>query len=145
MEKEPIKTLANCTDIEFLRQTNKIRKAVEEWLTATDIANIRKRMPKLEPIPEGLDKKQAELLEEKNLKAEREQQKANLDAILDAMLEDHPEETLNIIKLCCFVEPDDDKKVTYYLSAFAEMFNNEDVLDFFSSLVKLGQTFGLTL
>ena len=48
-----VKTLANCTDVEFLRQTNKIRKAVEKWLTDTDIANIRKRMPKLETVPQN--------------------------------------------------------------------------------------------
>jgi hypothetical protein len=141
-----IKTLANCTDIEFLKQTNKIRHAVEEWLTATDIANIRKRLPQYEPIPEGTDKAQAELIKKKNADIRAKQVKENLDAMFDAMLEEHPEETLKIIRLCCFVEPDDDsRKVTYYLGAFSEMLGDKDVLDFFTSLVKLARTFGLNV
>ena len=69
-----------------------------------------------------------------------------MDAILDAMLEEHPEETAEVIRLCCFVDSgEESKRITYYMGAFAEMFNDEDVLSFFSSLVKLAQTFGLTL
>lgn len=144
--KEEIKTLANCTDIEFLKQTNKIRHAVQEWLTATDIANIRKRLPKLEPIPEGMDKKQAELIQKKNDEKTAEQVKANLNAVLDACLEDHPKETAQIIRMCCFVDPaDDSKRMIYYMNAFTQMLGNQDVLDFFTSLVNLAKTFGLTL
>lgn len=143
---EQIKTLANCTDIEFLQQTNKIRHAVEKWLTVTDITNIRKRLPHVEPIPEGMDKAKAKLIEQKNEKNRQKQIKENLDAILDAVLEEHPQETLEIMRLCCFVEPDDDShRITYYLSAFAEMFGNEEVLNFFTSLVSLARTFGLTI
>ena len=36
-----LKTLANCKPSEFLKQTNKIRKAAAEWLTATDILEIK--------------------------------------------------------------------------------------------------------
>ena len=143
---EPIKTLATCTDIEFLRQTNKIRHAVENWLTVTEIKKIREQMPKIKPIPEGLDKKQAELIEKENERHKAEQTKKNLNAILDAILEEHPEETLEIMRLCCFVDPKDDThRITYYMAAFAEMFANEDVLNFFTSLMNLGQKFGLTV
>lgn len=141
---ENIKTLANCTDIEFLQQTNKIRHAVEEWLTATDFMAIRKRMPKLEAIPDGMDTKQAELIEKKNEKLTQQQIKKNLNDVLDEALEKHPDLTLKIIRLCCFVEPDDDsRRVTYYLSAFSQMLADEDVLNFFTSLVNLDRTFGL--
>ena len=143
---ENIKTLANCTDVEFLRQTNKIRHAVEEWLTATDIANIRKRVAKLQEIPEGIDSKKAEAIEEKNKKLEAEQLHKNINDMLDAMLEEYPEQTLKIIRLCCFVEPDDDsRRVTYYLGAFSQMMGDQDVLDFFSSLLNMAKMFGLTL
>lgn len=143
---EPIKTLANCNDEDFLRQTNKIRRAVEKWLTITEIKKIRERMPKIKPIPEGLDKKQAELIEKENERHKTQQMKKNLDDILDAVLEEHPKETLEIIKLCCFVDPSDEThKITYYMAAFAEMFANEDVLNFFTSLMNLGKKFGLTL
>ena len=47
------KNLANCTPEEFLVQSNKIRKAVENWLKVTDIMEIRKNVPKL-VIPDGL-------------------------------------------------------------------------------------------
>ena len=141
-----IKTLANCADLEFLRQTNRIRKAVEKWLTVTDIPNIRKRMPKFEIIPEGMDKKQAEVIERKNEKEKQKQIRANIDDVFDAMFEEHPQETLEIIRLCCFVEPDDDShKVTYYMKAFSEMLNSSEVLDFFTSLVSLAKAFGLTI
>lgn len=141
---ENIKTLANCTDIEFLQQTNKIRHAVEEWLTATDFMAIRKRMPKLEAIPDGMDTKQAELIEKKNERLTQQQIKKNLNDVLDEALEKHPDLTLKIIRLCCFVEPDDDsRRVTYYLNAFSQMLADEDVLNFFTSLVNLDRTFGL--
>ena len=144
MKNEEIKTLATCTDIEFLKQTNKVRHAVEEWLTATDIANIRKRMPEYEAIPD--DKEEAEAVRERNKELQMEQAKKNLDAMLDAMLEEHPEETLKVIRLCCFVEPDDDThKVTYYLGAFSEMLGDKEVLRFFTSLMSLAQTFGLKI
>ena len=74
----------------------------------------------------------------------KEQVDANFDAILDAMLEEHPEETVEVIRLCCFVEPTDKSKhITYYLSAFSQMMKDGDVVDFFTSLVSLVQTFGL--
>ena len=141
--KEEIKTLSTCTDIEFLQQTNKIRHAVEEWLTVTDIINIKKRLPQLEKITPGMTAEQEQAVKEKNKEITREQINKNFNDILDAMLEEHPDETLKVIRLCCFIEPDDDShKVTYYLGAFAQMFNDKDVLDFFTSLLNLAQTFG---
>lgn len=145
-KKEKPKTLANCTDIEFLRQTNKIRHAVEEWLTVTDIQNIRKRMPEFVKASKDADKAEREAVNAKNEELKREQARKNLDAILDACLEDHPEETLEVIHLCCFVEPGDHSHpIPYYMGAFAEMFENQEVLDFFTSLVNLARRFGLTV
>ena len=56
-------------------------------------------------------------------------------------MEEHPEETLELLALCCFVDPKDvdDYPVSAYLSAFAEIMNDEDTLSFFSSLVQLAQ------
>ena len=140
-----IKTLANCTDIEFLRQTNKIRHAVENWLTVTDIANIRKRLPEYEEIPKDADSEKRKEIEAHNEELRNEQVKKNVDAILDACLEDHPEDTAEVIKLCCFLDPSvNSKKISYYMSAFSQMLNDQDVIDFFTSLVSLARTFGLT-
>ncbi len=139
-----VKTLANCTEVEFLRQSNKIRHAVEKWLTVTDIANIRKRVAKLEEIPADANDETRKRITEKNEQLKKEQVDANFNAILDAMLEEHPEETVEIIRLCCFVEPGDKSKpITYYLGAFSQMMQDGDVINFFTSLVNLVQTFGL--
>ena len=43
-----MKTLANCTPREFLKQTNKIKNAAKDWLTKTDIQGIRSRLPKID-------------------------------------------------------------------------------------------------
>lgn len=124
-----MKNLANCKPSEFLRQTNLIRKSVSKWLTDTDIMNIRKRMPEL---PE-------EATEEEKKEANLEQAKKNLNAIFDAVLDEHPDETLEVLALLCFVEPShvDDYEVTEYFESFNELINNKAVLSFFLSLMRL--------
>lgn len=124
-----MKNLANCKPSEFLRQTNLIRKSVSKWLTDTDIMNIRKRMPEL---PE-------EVTEEEKKEATLEQAKKNLNAIFDAVLDEHPDETLEVLALLCFIEPShvDDYEITEYFESFNELINNKAVLSFFSSLMRL--------
>ena len=141
-----IKTLANCSDIEFLRQTNRIRKAVKNWMDITDILAIRQNIPDLEAIPKDATEDEKEKIAEKNRELQRKQAMENLDAILDNALEKYPEETAKIIRLCCFVAEDDDSKhIGYYMAAFADMFRDEAVIDFFTSLGSLRRKFGLTL
>jgi hypothetical protein len=124
-----MKNLANCKPSEFLRQTNLIRKSVSKWLTDTDIMNIRKRMPEL---PE-------EVTEEEKKEATLEQAKKNLNAIFDAVLDEHPDETLEVLALLCFIEPShvDDYEITEYFESFNELINNKAVLSFFLSLMRL--------
>lgn len=136
-----LKTLVTCKPSEFLRQTNKIKKSVEKWLTDTDILNIRKRMPALEAVPISATEEERKAIAERNKKLTSEQVKKNLSAMLDAILEEHPEETMEILGLCCFVEPDhvDDYKVADYLTALNSLISDKVVLDFFTSLASLGQ------
>lgn len=124
-----MKNLANCKPSEFLRQTNKIRKSVSKWLTDTDVINIRKRMP---DIPD-------DATEEEKERATLEQVKVNANDMLDAILDEHPDETLELLALLCFVEPShvDDYRVTDYLEAFNEIINDKAVLSFFTSLMQL--------
>lgn len=126
-----MKTLANCKPTEFLVQTNKIRKSVEKWLKLTDIMNIRKNVP---PIKEGQTK------EERKVELDKAS-KENLNRMLDAILEEHPQETLELVGLMCFVEPEDvdNKPVGFYLEAISELMNDEAVIGFFSSLLSLEQ------
>lgn len=127
-----MKNLANCKPSEFLAQTNKIRKTVERWLSLTKILEIRKNIPEL---------KEGQTAEEIKAAA-AEQAKKNLTAILDAIMEQHPKETLDLLALLCFVEPEnvDDHPMSEYLAAFNELISDEAVLGFFTSLVRLGQT-----
>ena len=129
-----MKTLASCTPTEFIRQTVRIRRAVEKWLTDTDILNIRKRVPDFDEDATPDQRKEAM----------QRQALANFDAIFDAMFEDHPEETLEVLALVCFVEPADvdAHPVSEYLAAVNEVLNDSAVLSFFSSLVRLGQMSG---
>lgn len=142
MEKaKEIKTLATCKPSEFLRQTNRIRKSVEKWLTDTEINKIRKRLPEYEDIPAGISKEEAQEVEERNKQKKRDQMRKNLSEILDAVLDGHPDETLEILALCCFIDPEDadNYEVNFYLTAFTELISNEAVLGFFTSLASLGQ------
>lgn len=127
-----MKNLANCTPREFLAQTVKIKRAVEKWLTITDIANIRKRVPAITEDMTKADKK----------KAIDAQVAANLSAIFDEVAEKHPDETITLMALTCFVEPNhvNDYPITDYLTAISEMIGNDAVIGFFSSLVKLART-----
>ncbi len=124
-----MKNLANCKPSEFLKQTNRIRKSVSKWLADTDVLNIRKRMPN---IPD-------DATDEERKKAIERQAKENLNALLDAILEEHPDETLELLALLCFVEPEDvdNYEMTEYLTSFNELINNKAVLSFFMSLTQL--------
>lgn len=136
-----LKTLATCKPSEFLRQTNRIKKSVEKWLTDTDILNIRKRMPTLESVPKDATADEREAVFTRNKKAAEEQAKKNISAMLDAILETHPDETLEVLALCCFVEPEnvDDHGMGDYLTAFNSLINDKAVIDFFTSLATLAQ------
>ena len=128
-----MKNLANCTPREFLKQANRIRKDAEKWFSLTKVLEIRKRKPKLDGLTE--DEKTAAL---------NEQMRENLSAVLDAALDAYPEETAELLGLCCFIEPEDldNHKMSELIGAIAEIINNKEVLSFFSSLAKLGQAGG---
>ena len=132
-----MKNLATCKPSEFLVQTNKIRKSVEKWLTVTEILKIRQRLPK---YSDDMDASQ-------RAEVRSAQMRANLSAIFDAVLEEHPEETLEIMALACFIDPADadDHPMSEYLKSIGELISDESVLSFFTSLARLGNNGILTL
>ena len=140
-EKVRLKTLVTCKPSEFLIQTNKIRKSAEQWMKATDFMNIRKETPDLKAVALDATDEERQQINAENAKLMKEQSRKNFSKMLDAIMEEHPEETLELLALCCFVDPKDvdDYPVSAYLSAFAEIMNDEDTLSFFSSLVQLAQ------
>lgn len=135
-----MKTLANCKPTEFLKQTNRIKKSVERWLTDTDILNIRKAT--VEPakiLPDMGEKEKKAAFED--FRARREAKvRENLSRILDAVLDEHPDETLEVLALVCFVEPEDvdNHTMSDYLAAITEMLADESVMGFFTLLARLG-------
>lgn len=127
-----MKTLANCSPVEFLVQTNKIRRSVESWLTLTKVMEIRKRLPEL---PQGAKPEDVK-------KARQEQAKKNFSAILDSVLEEHPQETAELLGMLCFIEPDDlgNHSMLEIISSVNELIASPEVLSFFTSLTQLVQT-----
>ena len=137
-----MKNLANCKPSEFLSQTNKIRKSVEKWLELTDIINIRKRMPTGMPeITADLSSDELEAVNKKRRQMMMEKAKENLSAILDACLDDYPNETLEVLALCCFVDPKDvdDYEMKDFLNAALDMIEDETVIRFFTLLMRLAK------
>lgn len=135
------KNLANCKPSEFLKQTYKIKRSVAEWMDAVDVLAILKQKPQLiatAALPEEERKK----AEEANAKIARDQVKKNLSDLLDKALEENAEKTLEVMALCCFIEPEDadNHPMSEYLESLGELISDAGVMSFFTSLVQLGQT-----
>lgn len=123
----PKKTMANCTTAEFLRQSNKIRHAVAEYLDFTKILDIKKNKP---VFTEGMtdDEKKAAI---------KAQAKKNISAMLDNALEENAEATVRILALLCFI---DDAEEAEKLDPFEllDVVLSERVLNFFTRLMQSG-------
>ena len=134
-----MKNLANCKPSEFLAQTFKIKKSVQEWLDVTELLKIRQNTPALKPL-EGLSDEEKAKAKAENEKATSDQLKKNLDLILDRMLNENAEKTLEILALCCFVEPKDvdNYPMSDYLKNIGDLLADESVMSFFLSLAQLG-------
>lgn len=137
-----MKTLANCKPTEFMAQTVRIKKAAEKWLKLTDIMSIRKRVPEnLPTVEEGMTPTEVESITKRRKEIIREKSLENMSAVFDACFEKHPKETLEVIALCCFMEPADidNHETKELLNAALEMAEDETVIRFFTLLMRLGQ------
>ena len=117
-------------------QTRLIKHHVEKWIKETDIMNIRKNMP---AIPDDAD-------EEERKKLLTEQGMKNASAMFDAIFDEHPDETVEMIALLCFVPLSeiDNHPMTYYMESVTEMLNDKTVWDFFISLAVAARRVGIT-
>lgn len=124
-----MKNLSNCTPTEFFKQTVKIRRHVEDWLTATDILNIRKNMPEFTESMSDADKRAAVAA----------QAKKNLWAMFDKIVEENAEKTIALLALVCFIDPEDadNHEVGEYLESITELIADERVIAFFTTLLSL--------
>lgn len=124
---EERKTLANCTMAEFLRQSNKIRHAVAEYLDYTKLLSFRKNKPKFSD----------DMTEEEKKTALREQGKKNISDMLDAALDENAEATVRILALICFIDDAEEAEKLNPADVF-EVIMSERVINFFTRLMQSG-------
>lgn len=123
----PTKTMANCTTAEFLRQSNRIRHAVAEYLDYTKILDIRKNKP---AFKDGMT-------EDEKKAAIKAQARKNISDMLDCALEENAEATTRILALLCFVE-DADEAAQLEPFDVLDVLMSERVLNFFTRLMASG-------
>ena len=136
-----MKNLANCTPSEFVAQTVKIKKVVKDWMDSTKILEILRTQPKYIVLEKGASAEERAEVVRKNAEIQQTQSRENASRIFDAALEENPTKTLELMALCCFVEPSevDSHPIGWYLTAINELINDENVLSFFSLLAQWGQ------
>lgn len=134
-----MKCLATCKPTEFVAQTAKIKEAVSSWMDAIDLMAIRAIQPKYEVLPMDATAEQRAEVIKKNAEIQKKQAMENLSKILDNMLLKHPKETLDVLALCCFVEPEhvDDYTIDEYMECIMEMMQNKSIINFFSLLAQM--------
>lgn len=134
-----MKNLATCKPTEFVAQTVRIKDAVANWVEVIDLINIRNTQPAYLQVPKNATAdKRAEILR-KNVEIQKKQAMENLSTLLDNMLAKHPKETLDVLALSCFVEPEhvDDYTIDEYLECIMQMMQNKSVVSFFSLLAQI--------
>lgn len=136
-----MKNLANCKPSEFLSQTFKIKKEVENWIKNCGILEIRAKMPEIEEIPENASDIEKRAIASRNIEKMRKKGMENFMEILDAALDRNADATLRILALSCFVEPQDvdEHSISEYLGCITEILEDKNVISFFTSVVRLGQ------
>lgn len=130
--KPRMKTLANCTPVEFLRQTNKIRHAAAGFMKETGVLELRKRRPELTG---------KETDEEKKAALDKQARK-NLSDMADLLMDTNAEKTAELLGMLCFMEPEEvsnAKGIDFMTPAF-EFLNTKPVIDFLLSLAKSEET-----
>ena len=138
-----LKTLANCKPSEFLRQTARIKDVAERWLIDTKIMETRATEGEpLEPVTDDMSIDERIEVLKRNKEKQFNQAKRNISKMYDAISREYPEETLELLALCCFVEPEDvdNHSMSEYLDAFTSLMNDRSVIGFFSSLIALVRT-----
>lgn len=120
------KTLANCKAADFLRQANKIRKSAKEYYDALNISGIRDRMAKKYAAQDesGKEATRAEYVSE----------------ILDAILDENAEKTVEIVGMVAFMEPEQAQELdpAEMFDILLECLASERVMTFFIKMASLG-------
>ena len=136
------KNLANCNPEEFLEQTYLIMGSAEKFMKVNDILNIHTRKVEgLQEIPTD-DEEEADRVRKENAKKITAQRMKNVKDLLTSMLHTNKKETLELLAISCFIEPEDINQYSmpFFLRNVGEMISDKDVLAFFTSLAQLEQT-----
>ena len=118
-----MKNLATCKPTEFVAQTAKIKDAVANWMEVIDFIGVRNNHPVYEIIPKDATIEQKGEILRKNAELKKKKAMENISLLLDNMLVKHPQETLNVLALCCFIEPEhvDDYTMEEYFNCIMDM------------------------
>lgn len=119
--------MANCSTVEFLKQSNKIRHAVAEYLDYTKTIEVWKKKPE---FTEGMtdDEKKAAI---------KVQARKNISDVLDNVLDENAEATVRILALLCFID-DADEAAEIEPFDVLDVLMSERVLNFFTRLMQSG-------
>jgi hypothetical protein len=119
-----MKTLASCTALEFLTQTNKVRKRAEAWLNLIDLKGIYERCP----VP-GKDA---------DAKVRGRWNAEFMAALYDASMGRCPRETVELLGVMMFMEPAEALAMpsTDLIRGAEELLNSPEVTGFFMSWLK---------
>lgn len=137
-----MKNLANCSPSEFIAQTVKIKRVASKWLKEIAWAEIIKQNKKEYEVAESdaTAKERAEFIK-KNAEIQKENRMDKFSKLFDNAFEKYPEDTLAVLALSCFVEPEnvDDHPMSDYFDCLTEMMCNKAVTNFFTCLVTLSK------
>lgn len=137
-----MKNLVRLNPEEFAVQACKIADAIDKWFSDVDFTAIKRRnLPKpLKSLDENatIEAKQKALFDY-NENVAKCARKIVLESI-HAMLGKNAHETIAIMALACSVEAEDvnNHTMSEYLGEVAQMLNDKNVMDFFSSLLQSG-------
>lgn len=126
VEKEPMKTLMNCTSTEFLKQANLIKYDVAEFVRATKINDI---------LREGL-KLSDDMSDEEKAAAEKKHLGDKWDKIFKVCFVENSEITMKVISGACFTTVDklEELSPTEITSLAILLLGSQRVNDFFMAL-----------
>lgn len=135
-----MKNIANCKPSEFLAQTYKMKALVGKFFANETVAQIRARLPQFEPVPKNASDDEVERITRENTKRMRNMARKNAMEILDIAMSTSSEDTLALLALACFVEPEhvDDHPISFYMDNIGELLSDSSVIRFFTSLAQLG-------
>lgn len=125
-----MKTITELTGGDFLRHCNKIRHQVSDIIKETGVLEIRKRQPEF--TGKETEKEKAEMI--------NQQAKKNIDAMIDCLLDEHAEKTIELLNLLVIREKDDPKEIPDFdlIAIGLDLIGNQKVMNFFISAASSG-------